>query len=150
MKEIKVRLHSCFGTTYPLYFTIDGIFSFMGYFLSMNTKKSLVTTFSLLLLALLSACTRALESPQLFIPDIISLKEYLPQLEQTARKWRSDAVLTWVEIPIQYDNTSIITTGFDSPTVQESILLRVKPDGKIELEKVKHEIELEIFLLMIG
>ncbi len=111
----------------------------------MNIKKTLIAICSLLMLGLLPACAQALGPTQPPIPDIASLKENLPQLEREARRWRSDAVLTWVKIPIQYRGLGIITAGFDSPTVQESILLYVQPDGRIELRKVKHEIELEIF-----
>lgn len=75
--------------------------------------------------------------------DIVSFKEYFPEIEEAAKKWDKDAYFVEANIPIYLPSEKnelwLIRASFQSPIYDNlSLLVDLGIDGKIKTEIVGH------------
>ena len=108
-------------------------------------KKSIVAIWILLSAFFLSSCTNdEVTTSEPTVISVISLRENLPEMEKEAKKWRNDAYLVWLEIPIRSDlsgNPLLIAAAFNSPEMEfEGVLVDLTADGSITLERIEQSV----------
>jgi hypothetical protein len=86
------------------------------------------------LILAISACSKGKIPP---LPQVTSLRDNLPALEEVARRWSRDAYLASADIPLLDGNPAAwaIAANFQSPSrPSEVLLVRLGREGKIIIE----------------